>query len=170
VLAAGLAGRRGEAVRQDLPAGLGDGGAPPHAAARPPGSDAAWGWVRDPESGGLLLVAEPASREPFAGPASPDVLAYWSLQPGPAIRDWVFRDTPRGEADAQRLRDALAAAPLPDDARLLGAWDAGPPARLVLPGPIDVAEAAGGVIVWYSLGWSRVVEAEAAPAGEWVPR
>lgn len=169
VLAAGLAGRRGEAARQALPAGLTGSEARPVSAVSPRGPDGVWWWARDPDSGGLLLVVEPGRREHLADTAAPDVLAYWSRRPGQAIDDWAFRDSPSA-SEWRRLHDALAGARLPADARLLGPWDSRWPTRLHLPGPIDVAEAAGGVIVWYSLGWSRVVEAEAAPAGEWVPR
>lgn len=162
VLAAGLAGRRGEAARQALPAGL-LAPQPPLAAELPEtASDEAWGWARDPASGALVLCVEEPLHAAWIRTPAPETLLYWSLRSTPEIDDWIRRDSPT-EGEMERLRERLAQSPLPEDAVLLGPWPARGEGRWVLPGARDPDEAARGVVVWYSLGWSRVLEAELSP-------
>jgi len=169
LLAVGLVGRRGEAARQEVPAALLELEASDEPTAPVPDSDGPWGWTRDPRSSDLVLVAEQRFHESWLTPLPPDVLLYWSRHPTGEILAWVHRDSPRDDAEWQRLRDDLAESPLPADALFLGRWDGRGTGRFVLPGPIDVSAARLGVIVWYSLGWSRVVAAEGAPGTERVP-
>jgi hypothetical protein len=163
VLAAGLAGRRGEAARQELPAEL-LAPQPPLTADSPrTASGDAWGWARDPASGALVLRVEEPLHAAWIRQPAPETLLYWSIRSTPEINAWVHRDSPRSEDERDLLRERLSESPLPEDAVLLGRWPARGEGRWVLPGVRDPDEATRGVVVWYSLGWSRVLQAEPSP-------